>query len=172
MCRTLIEANAIGGAAAMVCPQTGKPPLVYLYAVRWSVVTPEMVADFTALGLPGDSKERIRAMQAKYQTMNAWDMCDVWGPMRERVNAVYVALTPPVLPPPIWVVAKYSIQATRPTYYIHPGPVLSPAPDRARVGAWCDCTKTSLVVAGVQHCAFQDGVVNYQFTPVTVCVRP
>ena len=178
-CEVLVEHNLVGVAAALLCVQAGTPVSLSLYAVRHTSVTPAMVVDFLTLGLPGDNRERIRAIQAKYQDTNVWDMCDVWGPMRERINSRAVDLTPVVGPLPTWVVAKYAFQPTRPTFYIEPstppaipGPVLISATGRATVGTSCDCTKTSIVVSRVQYCAFQGGIVNYQFTPVTACVRP
>lgn len=87
-CTTVLEVNRIGGAAAFWCKQRAvKPPLLYLYAVEWNAVTPALLADFSHLGTPGDNRQRIADMQAKYQTRHVLDMCDVWGPARERINA-------------------------------------------------------------------------------------
>ena len=92
-CTTVLEANTEGAAAAFWCKQTApKPSILYLYAVEWSAITPAMVTDYATLGLPGDNRARIQSMQVKYQTKNVLDMCNVWGPARDRINAARPAL--------------------------------------------------------------------------------
>ncbi len=88
-CATVLEANDVGGAVAFWCRQTApKPPLLYLYAVRWSAITPDMLLDAAMLGLPGgDNRDRIQAMQQRHQTEHVLDMCDVWDGMRARIDA-------------------------------------------------------------------------------------
>lgn len=127
----MLEANAIGGAAAFMC-KSAAGPVLYLYAVRWSALTPAMVADFAALALPGDNAERIRAMQATYQTSNVYDMCDVWGPMRDRINAAIPA-------PPQFVVAPNGTTLTRPAFAVANGARSYGSTSSATVGAPCDC---------------------------------
>ena len=132
----IIESNATGAAAAYWCAASPpSPPALYLYAVRWNAMTVPMLADFALLGLPGDNAERIRAMRAKYQTENVWDMCDVWEPMRGRINA---AMPAPVAAP-LWTVSKYSMQTTRPAYTVTNGVRGTTSTSRATVGAACDC---------------------------------
>ena len=129
----IIESNATGAAAAYWCATPPPaPPALYLYAVRWSAVTVPMLADFALLGLPGDNAERIRAMRAKYQTENVWDMCDVWQPMRERINAAMPK-------PAVWRVAKNSTYLTRPAFPVIAGKRSATATGRATVGAACNC---------------------------------
>lgn len=152
----MIEANAIGGAAAWFCkPAIGGAPVLHLYAVRWKDLTPAMVADFSQLALPGDNAERIRAMQAKHQTANVFDLCDVWGPMRERINASI---------PPVdrFVVAKNSTYATRPSYAVVNGVRAKTSKTTIAVGAPCDASLT-----------IQEASTYMQVAPgfVAICVK-
>ena len=152
----MLEANPIGGAVAYFCkaPKVVEPTL-YLYAVRWRDVTTAMLEDFALLSTPGDNLNRIQEMAKKYQTNNVWDMCDVWGPMRERINVKYAALTPPI----IWTVSKYSTQITRPAYAINDGIRSSVSASRAPVvnesgqPTVCDC-KLPLVEGTTTYCPF------------------
>jgi hypothetical protein len=157
----MLEANAVGGAAAYYCRQPGGAPVLYLYAVRWSAVTPAMVADFAALGLPGDNAERIRAMQATYQTSNVYDMCDVWGPMRERINAAM-----PVVDPQIY---KTPTTGTLTLYTVANG-VRSGivAGRKAPAGAACDCNASKLAVGTLTYCALPAPASNSE---VTLCQK-
>ena len=159
----IIESNATGAAAAYWCatPPPASPAL-YLYAVRWSAVTVPMLADFALLGLPGDNAERIRAMRAKYQTENVWDMCDVWEPMRERINAAM----PAPAPARPWTVAKYSLQTTRPAYPVLNGVRGTTSTSRAPVGATCDCT-APLREGLTTYCPFTGSG-----TSVAICTQP
>lgn len=162
VCSTVIEVNEIGGAAAVWCVAPSKAPELSLYAVRWAAVTPGMVSDFAQLGLPGNSRERIRAMQAKYQTANVLDMCDVWGPARDRINAAM----PAALPRPLWTVAKFSVQTTRPSYALTAGARGLASTGRAPVGAACDCS-APIVEGVVTYCPFAGSA-----GAVTVCSKP
>jgi len=134
-CTSVIEANGVGAAAAFWCKRPApQPPKLYLYAVRWDAITPAMLTDYAALGLPGDNAERIRAMQAKYQTKSAWDMCEVWEPMRERINAAMPASEPL----PVWKVAPNGTYPDRPSYAVTNGVRATTSKTRALVGAACD----------------------------------
>lgn len=124
-CTAVYEANTFGGAVAYWCKQRApKPPLLYMYAVRWSAVTAEMLTDFAKLGLPGgDNRDRIRDMQAKYQTMHVLDLCEVWGPMRLRIDAARPGgpLLPALDPADTWIVdgppfTNVPTRAYRPVY--------------------------------------------------------
>lgn len=149
-CTAAVEANTVGAAAALFCPRPVGPAAAYLYAVRWSAVTPAMAADFAMLGLPGgDGRERVRAFQAKYQTANVWDMCDVWGPARERFNAAMPPPKPPAPPAPSWVTASTS------AYSLRSGG-LGPLAGSASLGAACDCGK-ALQVGTASYCPFAGG---------------
>jgi len=152
----MLEANAIGGAAAWFCkPAIGGAPVLYLYAVRWSALTPAMVADLAQLALPGDNAERIRAMQAKHQTTNVFDMCDVWGPMRERINSSIPAVDR-------FVVAKNGTYSTRPSYAVVGGVRAKTSKTTVAVGAPCDPTLT-----------IQEASTYMQVAPgfVAICVK-
>lgn len=168
ICPGLIEVNAAGAAAAFACPLAGGSPILYLYAVRWASITPAMLTDFAQLGLPGDNAERIKLLQAHYQDTNVWDMCDVWGPARERINALMptTPTPPPISAPLSWVVAKYSLQSTRPAYRVVSGARSTTSTSRAAVGATCDCAAP-----------IQEGITTWcPFTgsggAVSVCVKP
>lgn len=139
----IVEANAVGAAAAYWCAQPApQPAKLYLYAVRWSAITPAMLVDYAALGLPGDNAERIRAMQAKYQTSNVFDMCDVWEPAIARINAAM----PVPAAAPAWVVAvnpvSTTVPATRPAFAVVAGKRSLSSTARATVGAACDMSVT------------------------------
>ena len=174
VCKTVIEVNAVGGAAAFWCGAAGKAPELSLYAVRWSVVTPDMVTDFMQLGLPGNSRERIRAMQAKYQTTNVWDMCDVWGPARDRINAAMPMPMPMPTPPPAplpgaWKVAPFgTVATTRPAFSVTNGKRDYGGAGRATVGAACDCS-APIIEGPDTYCMFAGAVVP---TSVTACSKP
>ncbi len=114
----LPEVNAVGAAAAWWCERENKPPLLIPYAVEWAAVTPEMRDDFVALMWPGDRAARMQAMQTKYGTKHFLDMCNVWGPMRERINAARPADPVPVT----WTVLPVST-GVRPSYLLAPSGV-------------------------------------------------
>ena len=158
-CKTIVEVNTVGGAAAMWCGTK-----LYLYAVRWTSVNQQMMADFMDLAMPGDTPEKMRAMQAKYQDTNVWDMCDVWGPARDRINAAMPA-------PVTWVVAKFSVQPTRPGFFLSATGTLTPAPLRATVGSACDCADKSLDAGGAHYCTFVDSEHSNVGSAVTVCSK-
>lgn len=85
---TVIEGNERGGAIAFWCKQKApKEPILYLYAVEWDALTRTMLLDAVMLGLPGDNRARIQAMQARHQTRHVFDMCDVWWPAKDRITA-------------------------------------------------------------------------------------
>lgn len=132
----IIESNATGAAVAWWCPRAApQPPLLHLYAVRWDYINATLLLDYATLGLPGDNAERVRAMTARYQNQSVWDMCDVWEPMRERINAAM----PAPAPAPTWVVAKYSLLPTRPAFAVVAGKRSAVSSGRATVGKPCDC---------------------------------
>lgn len=85
----IVESNDAGAAAAWWCKATSKAkgPTLYLYAVRWESLTTAMLADAALVGLSGAKAAGIQAHLLKYQTSNIRDMCDVWGPARERILA-------------------------------------------------------------------------------------
>ena len=158
----LPEVNTVGAAAAWWCERPDKPPLLIPYAVEWASVTPEMRDDFVALMWPGDRAARMQAMQAKYGTKHFLDMCNVWGPMRERINAA----RPPDPVPSAWRVAPFGTQRTRPAYKLA-GVTLGAASGRADVGAACACPSTPLVINRATHCPVAAGPVDV----VTACER-
>lgn len=162
----ILEANATGAAAAWWCAPAGGAVSLQLYAVRWSAITPAMVLDFAVLGLAGDNSARIKAMRERHQTGHALDMCDVWGPIRERINAAM----PAPLPAPqaaTWTVARFSVQPTRPAFAASKGVrSATAAAVRAPVGAACDCAAP--IVEGAQtYCPWAGGQTNL----VTACAR-
>lgn len=127
-----LEANAIGAAAAFWCARPAPlPAALSLYAVRWSALTPAMLADYAQLGLPGDNAERIRAMLAKHQTANVADMCDVWGPAIARINAAMPTAS-------LWRVAPNGTYLDRPSYAVVNGVRAGTSKTRAKVGDPCD----------------------------------
>ncbi|MGK2898358.1 MAG: hypothetical protein ACSLE9_06695 [Burkholderiaceae bacterium] len=137
----IVEANATGAAAAFWCRNPApQPATLYLYAVRWSAITAPMLLVYAQQGLPGVNAERIRAMQAKYQTANVWDMCDVWEPAIARINASMPAPTPV----PAWTVAKNGTLTTRPAfaYNANSGKRSYSSTSKATVGAACDMSVT------------------------------
>ena len=154
----VIEANANGAAAAYWCAHPAPAPAtLYLYAVRWSAITPAMLADYAQLGLPGDNAERIRAMQAKYQTANVADMCDVWGPAIARINAA--------MPAPIAGVWTTPAAGTFTLYTAAGGRLTGIVAGRqATPGAACDCT-TPVLSGSSTYCA----LANAAATEVTLC---
>ena len=158
----VLESNTTGAAAAYWCTNPPPaPPALYLYAVRWSAITAPMLADFARLGLPGDNAARIVAMQAKYQTESVWDMCDVWEPARERINAAMPG--PPSAQ--AWVVAKYSTQSSRPAYPVINGVRAVASTSRAVVGVACDCSKP-IIEGIVTYCPFVGSG-----TSVAICAK-
>jgi hypothetical protein len=60
---------------------------LYLYAVRWDAVTSGLVTDLVLGALASAQTTAIQAAHAKHQTRNVRDMCEVWGPARERILA-------------------------------------------------------------------------------------
>lgn len=90
-CPAVYELNEYGLAVAFWCKQAPpKPPVLHLYAVRTEFVQshPELLVDIAMLGLPGaDNRDRIQQLQSKYQTVHVLDMCEVWEPMRSRIDA-------------------------------------------------------------------------------------
>ncbi len=162
----ILEANSVGAAAAWWCAPPGGRVALKLYAVRWASMTPGMALDAAALGLPGDNAARIKAMLERHQTGSSLDMCDVWGPIRDRINA---AMPAPVPAPPTasWVVARFSLQPTRPAYPVTAGVRgTAAAAQRAPVGAACDCT-SPIAEGPVTYCPFTGGAPGL----VTACAR-
>lgn len=84
----ILETNDYGMAGAWWCKSSsGKPPTLYLYAVRWESLTTAMLTDATLVALSSAKTTTIQAHLLKYQTADIRDMCDVWGPARERILA-------------------------------------------------------------------------------------
>ena len=154
----VIEANATGAAAAYWCARPAPAPAaLYLYAVRWSAITPSMLADYAMLGLPGDNAERIRAMQAKYQTANVADMCDVWGPAIDRINASMPApIAAGWVTPAAGTFTLYTTAAGRLTGIV--------SGRKAPAGAACDCS-IQVPSGSSTYCA----LANAAATEVTLC---
>lgn len=157
-CRWVLpEVNAVGAAAAWWCERENKPPLLIPYAVEWAAVTPEMRDDFVALMWPGDRAARMQAMQAKYGTKHFLDMCNVWGPMRERINAARPA--DPV--PATWVVAPVST-GQRPSYLLtgealtrESGKFLPTMTAGKPTACTCDGPGNTATLNGLKYCAAQ-----------------
>ena len=160
-CALVVEVNAVGAAAAFLCPA---PPngtrAGYLYAVRRSAITSDMLLDYAALALPGDTKARMQSMQAKYQTSHILDMCDVWGPARERINAAWAALPPdpPPVPTSTHVVAKNGTNLTRPTYAVTNGRRATSASGTVAVGV--PCTLPAFVEGPLTYMTVGPGLVS------------
>lgn len=174
-CSVEIEANDVGFAAALICPAQHGKPAAYIYAVRRSAITASMVMDFAMLGLPGDNATRIRDMQARHQTANVWDMCDVWGPARERFNTAWQAAVRPDAPPAPspWMVGTNGTLATRPTY-----PVTAGVRSRTANGAVpvrADCSIVGAIVEPVYPGSSSTFTFGYPAgglpNSVTLCVR-
>lgn len=164
-CTTGVEVNAVGAAAVMFCPQPAVGGYqISMYAVRWSAVTSAMVADFAALPMAADKPAAIRAMQQRHATAHVWDMCDVWGPARERWNTAFAAL--PRVPAPSWFVAPFSVQTTRPAFLVVDGKRTNTSAGRANVGAACDCA-APIVEGSITFCRFAGGAES----AVAVCQR-
>lgn len=176
-CSTHLHTSTVGAAALMLCPRPGGgTPLVGLYAVRWSALTPAMAGEFAAL--PFQPAASAVEFQRKYATQHVLDMCDVWGPARERWNAAYAAATTPVQPAPQWLVAIFGVQDTRPAFTVVAGkrgpqattraPVTTgQAPNKQRVP--CDCS-APVVEGATTYCPWRTDagpVAGF----VTVCVR-
>lgn len=84
----IVESNIAGAAAAWWCKQPGgKPPVLYLYAVRWEAITPALVTDLVLGALAGARTGAIQTATLKHQTTDIRDMCDVWGPAVPRIAA-------------------------------------------------------------------------------------
>jgi hypothetical protein len=85
----IVESNDSGIAGAWWCKASSasKPPRLYLYAVRWDAMTTAMLADAAIVALSGSKTAAMQAHLLKYQTSDIRDMCDVWGPARDRILA-------------------------------------------------------------------------------------
>jgi hypothetical protein len=158
----IVEANAIGAAAAWWCPRPAPlPPVLVPYAVRWSDLTPAMLADYALLGLPGDNAARMAAMQAKYQTSHFLDMCDVWGPARERINAAM----PPTLTVPT-TVYRTPAAGTFTLYTVSAGKLSGIVSGRkATANALCNCNAAKVVSGTSTYCTLDAGPA----TEATLC---
>jgi hypothetical protein len=53
-----------------------------------------MVLDFGSMLLFSDKAARITQMHRKYQSLNIRDMCNIWNPLVDRLNAIYPAPLP------------------------------------------------------------------------------
>ncbi len=104
----LVTADSNGAAAGWWCPQPSPDNArVRLFAVKWSAITLPMLIDFGKLALPlVDREAAITEMNRKYSSLHILDMCDVWNPLVARLNAIYPAPLPAVVP---WVTIGGSI---------------------------------------------------------------
>jgi hypothetical protein len=100
----LVTADAFGGAVGWWCPKvTPEKAQLAIYAITWSAVTLPMLVDLASLGMPGvDPAARLLSMQTKYQSMHINDMCNVWHPLVDRLNAIYPQPLPIPPPPGAW----------------------------------------------------------------------
>lgn len=88
---------------------------------------------------------------------------DVWRP---AMPAIMVAKP---LPPGAWKVAPYSVQTTRPAFYVLNGTRGGQSPNtRASVGIACDCT-APIVEGGTTYCPFAGASAP---PLVAVCSKP
>lgn len=85
----IVESNPYGMAAGWWCKGTSKtPPRFYLYAMRWSALSPALMFDAALVAMSTSKAAAIQAHQRKWQTSDIRDLCDVWGPMAPRLLAV------------------------------------------------------------------------------------
>ena len=163
----IADANAAGIAFGYWC-QTApdKTPRPWMWAVRWSSLTPEMMASFLAIKLAADPGEAARLHQVKYATMSFWDMADVWcepaSDWRVRFNAAQPVVQAP--PPP----AAWRTPATGSgTIYIAAGARLGSivAGRKAPPNTACTCPATPIVYYGGTFCPLTTGPA----TEVTLC---
>ena len=85
----IIESNEFGVAGAWWCKASSASaaPKLYLYAARWEALTTAMLADAAIVALSSAKTTAVQAHLLKYQTENIRDMCEVWGPARDRILA-------------------------------------------------------------------------------------
>jgi len=129
----IVTADGKGGAVGYWCPQVEpEKARLRLFAVQWDKVTLPMVLDFSQLLLLADKEAKIADIHRKYQSLHIQDMCDIWHPLVDRLNAVY---PPPIpLPPPVgtW-------KATGGTIFLYAnGKLTGVTARKAPVGAACD----------------------------------
>jgi hypothetical protein len=110
--------GVVGGYWCQAAPD--RQPYPVMGAARWSVFTPQMLAELAAIPLASDPGEAARLFQVAYATTNFYNLCDVWGhpdtDWRVRFNA---AMPTVVQPPPItslYVVTKRTGSTTQNTY--------------------------------------------------------
>jgi len=90
-----MTADGRGGAVGYWCAQSEpEGARLYLFAAEWDKITMPMVLDFSAMILMSDKTTRITDMHKKYQSLNIRDMCDIWNPLVDRLNAIYPAPLP------------------------------------------------------------------------------
>lgn len=84
----VVETNGVGVAVAWWCKGSSlaKPPLLYLYAVRWDYVSTGLVTDLLLGALSSSKTSAIQTTLKKHQNSDIRDMCDVWGPAVERIR--------------------------------------------------------------------------------------
>lgn len=91
----IMTADGVGGAVGWWCAQPEpERARLYLFAVEWDKITMPMVLDFGQLLLMSDKAARITQMHRTYQSLNIRDMCNIWNPLVDRLNAVYPAPLP------------------------------------------------------------------------------
>lgn len=91
----ILTADGKGGAVGYWCAQVDpEKARLRLFAVQWSMVTLPMILDFSSLLILPNKEQRIADMHRKYQSLNIRDMCDIWNPLVDRLNAIYPAPLP------------------------------------------------------------------------------
>jgi hypothetical protein len=151
----IADSNANGIVFGYWC-QTApdKTPRPWMWAVRWSALSPDMAASFLAIKLAADPGEAARLHQVKYATMSFWDMADVWcepasSDWRVRFNAAQPIVQ--ALSPAVW---KTALTGNR-IWNASGGKLVSQvSPARSAVpNTLCDCVVTKLSIGSVTYCA-------------------
>ena len=158
----LVTADMKGAAVGWWCPRITpeNAQIAGPYAVKWDAITLPMLVDFGMLLMPGvDTGAKLLEMQTKYQTLNILDMCDVWHPLVDRLNAIY----PPPLPLP-----QQGWKANGTTIFKYAsGRLTVPTSRKATLGAACD--GVTVVTAGAYT---YQGLVGGPLDEKTACTRP
>jgi hypothetical protein len=99
----LVTADGTGAAIGWWCPKvTPEQAQLALYAVTWDAITLPMLVDAGRILLTSDKAALLLEMQTKYQSLHILDMCNVWGPLAARLNAIYPEPLPLPPPPGAW----------------------------------------------------------------------